>query len=129
MSVTDQFNELSRQYVRDTFGIVQCEGCAHRIEPNRCTAFPDGIPGAITSDRHDHRQPYAGDGGIRYQERLYSTAEAAEYLGLSVSAVKYHVHVAGNLRPRKIGGHLVFTLAHLEHFLDTRRGPGRPKSK
>ena len=129
MPVTDQFHELSRQFVRDTFGIVQCEGCAHRLGPGRCTAFPDGVPGAIVSGQHDHRAPYPGDGGIRYQERLYSTAEAAEYLGMSVSAVKYHVHTMGNLRPRKVGGRLVFTLAQLEAFLDSRRGPGRPKSK
>jgi hypothetical protein len=32
-----------------------------------CAAFPDGIPEAILGDGFDHRDPYPGDGGIRYQ--------------------------------------------------------------
>jgi hypothetical protein len=32
-----------------------------------CDAFPLGIPSAIAEDGFDHRKPYPGDGGRRYQ--------------------------------------------------------------
>lgn len=61
--------------------------------------------------------------------KLYSTAEAAEYLGLSLAAMKYHTHIAENLRPQKVGHSLVFTQAQLDEFLATRRKPGRPRKE
>ena len=32
-----------------------------------CVAFPRGIPEPIMAGRADHRRPYAGDGGIRFE--------------------------------------------------------------
>jgi len=32
-----------------------------------CAAFPDGIPTKITEERFDHRQPFPGDGGVRWE--------------------------------------------------------------
>jgi len=32
-----------------------------------CTAFPDAIPAEIMNNKTDHRQPVAGDNGIRYE--------------------------------------------------------------
>lgn len=62
--------------------------------------------------------------------QLYSTKKAAEYLRLSVAAIKYHIHVAGNLTPdAKIGHSLVFTQATLDRFQENRRSPGRPKKE
>jgi hypothetical protein len=59
---------------------------------------------------------------------LFSTAEAARYLGLSLATVKYHVHSMGNLKPdAKVGPTLVFRRATLDRFLREKRGPGRPK--
>ena len=32
-----------------------------------CDAFPDGIPEAVLTGEHDHRDPYPGDRGVRYE--------------------------------------------------------------
>lgn len=51
---------------------LQCETCKH-YQPDRpgyfCAAFPDepGIPLPIIEMDHDHRQPHAGDHGIRWE--------------------------------------------------------------
>ncbi len=59
-------------------------------------------------------------------KNLYSTKEAAEYLDLTVATLKYHVHKAGNITPRKIGNSFVFTRAQLDQFKSQRRQQGRP---
>lgn len=55
---------------------IQCAVCVHWESPldrkdgpaerQTCKAFPEGIPDEIWRGQHDHRQPYAGDGGIRW---------------------------------------------------------------
>lgn len=53
----------------------QCLECANfDLEASddglRCKAYPDAsIPQAIIAGRHDHRKPYRGDHGVRYEER------------------------------------------------------------
>lgn len=48
-----------------------CIGCKHikgagRIE-HTCKAFPKRIPDEIWEGRNNHRKPYRGDGGIRFE--------------------------------------------------------------
>lgn len=58
---------------------------------------------------------------------LYGTVEAAKYLKLSVSTVKYHLYTVGDLKPDKVvAGRLIFTKQTLDAFNEQKRGPGRP---
>jgi hypothetical protein len=45
----------------------QCATCQHWTAGLSCQAFPAGIPAAILEGRHDHRRPFEGDRGIRYE--------------------------------------------------------------
>ncbi len=53
----------------------QCLACIHLSEggPLTCAAYPKGIPTAILDGRHDHREPWPGDKGIRFQPRPDTT--------------------------------------------------------
>lgn len=56
----------------------QCSTCVHFRSPldrvvrdpeagAACDAFPDGIPDQVFGNEVDHRQPVAGDHGIRWE--------------------------------------------------------------
>lgn len=47
---------------------TNCFMCRHLIPSGfpHCAAYPDGIPWEIQAGQVDHRQPYAGDRGVRY---------------------------------------------------------------
>jgi len=48
--------------------IPSCVSCKHRdLFGPTCTAYPMGIPRAILTGAHDHRQPYEGDHGITWE--------------------------------------------------------------
>lgn len=55
----------------------QCHSCewfdyAHP-EIARCRVFQDGIPLAILTNKADHRFPYPGDQGFRFQPKMDQT--------------------------------------------------------
>lgn len=59
--------------------------------------------------------------------KLYSTAEAAVYLGLHVQVVKYHIYTAKDLVPDvRLGRNLGFYQATLDAFNAAKRESGRP---
>ncbi len=47
----------------------QCMCCRHARQGAFCDAFPEQIPDDILMNRADHRLPYPGDHGIRFEER------------------------------------------------------------
>ena len=57
--------------------------------------------------------------------KLYGIHEAAEYLGMTVDGLKYHLK-RGNIAGQRIGHSLVFTERDLKAFGRRRRGRGRP---
>ena len=50
-----------------------CMRCDHYNEGDfeklSCDAFPKGIPKEILDGEHDHRQPFPGDHGIRFEKK------------------------------------------------------------
>lgn len=55
-------------YADGELGISQCVWCRHRYADGRsCKAYPQGIPEAIVKNRHDHREPFDRDGGVRFE--------------------------------------------------------------
>jgi len=61
--------------------------------------------------------------------KLYDTSKAAQYLKMTVSALKYHVHIARNITPQKLGRTLIFTQEQLDEFQANRRPQGRPRKE
>ena len=47
--------------------IPMCYKCRHYAAFEACVAYPNGIPAEIFRSEHDHRQPYPGDHGIRFE--------------------------------------------------------------
>lgn len=62
-------------------------------------------------------------------EKYYDIKGAAEYLGISVSAVKYYIYNLKTLKPQKVGHSFIFTQDQLDQVNATRRPQGRPKTK
>lgn len=56
--------------------LPQCLGCRH-LRPTaptgpaalKCAAFPEGVPREILLAQHDHRKPFPGDHGIRFEPK------------------------------------------------------------
>ncbi len=44
-----------------------CWNCKHYREDVTCAAFPKGIPAEILESEANHRHPYRGDHGIRFE--------------------------------------------------------------
>ena len=47
----------------------QCLECKHYEGQHACKAYPVKIPDEIFTGLHDHIEPYAKDGGIRFEPK------------------------------------------------------------
>ena len=56
-----------------------CIACSRCRFDGTCDAFPDGIPEEIGMGMFDHREPHAGDNGIRFELRLGVREDLAHY--------------------------------------------------
>lgn len=61
--------------------------------------------------------------------KLYTTREAADYLGLTVATIKYHVHKSGYLVGQLYGHTRLFTQEELDDFEKNKPSSGWPKGK
>jgi hypothetical protein len=52
-----------------TYDAPICYDCKHKGKGLMCKAYPERIPDAILEGRHDHRKPYKGDQGIRFEPK------------------------------------------------------------
>lgn len=64
-----------------TMPAPMCVSCKH-FKPRKwiCDAFPDGIPDDIVVRRFDHRKPYPGDRGIRFEPKDEEALERVRWL-------------------------------------------------
>lgn len=62
------------------------------------------------------------------EAKMYETADAAEYLGITIDGLKYYINRAKTLKADgRVGRSLVFSKETLDTFNANRQGPGRPK--
>jgi len=65
---TEEFQKLENEYANYLFGGIQCMNCKYAKDGRECEAF-DWIPDEILTGEHDHRNPYPGDKGIRFEPK------------------------------------------------------------
>jgi hypothetical protein len=53
-----------------TIELPLCFFCTHYKEDATCKAFPNGIPKEIMRSEKDHTEPYPGDNGIQFEEKV-----------------------------------------------------------
>jgi len=52
----------------DIILLSKCNNCIHKYKVSvGCEAFPNGIPDKILTGEHNHKEPYKGDNGIRFE--------------------------------------------------------------
>jgi ParB/RepB/Spo0J family partition protein len=89
-----------------------------------CLAAASVLQGALDLMAASVRAPEPITGEVDMSD-LYSTEQAAKYLGLSIAGIRYHM-ARGNLVPALIGKTYVFTEEQLDEFKANKRKAGNP---
>jgi hypothetical protein len=63
----------------DTMAAPQCIKCSRYSGDHTCEAFPCGIPDEIFLGAYDHRRPYPGDDGIRFDKKSEHGSAGSHY--------------------------------------------------
>jgi hypothetical protein len=50
-----------------TVPVIACRSCVHLLEERKCKAFTSGIPEDILIGKNNHKKPFKGDNGIRFE--------------------------------------------------------------
>lgn len=64
----------------------------------KCPAIPDGIPAEITVNLFDHRKPYPGDSGVRF-EKLEEPRIRSIYLWRTLDQINYSFSLNWEISP------------------------------
>jgi excisionase family DNA binding protein len=56
---------------------------------------------------------------------VYTVKQAADYLGMTVDGIKYHLYKSGYLVGKTVGRDVLFTREELDRFKATAPKPGR----
>jgi len=68
-----------------------CMFCIHLdkdITKRACEAYPDGIPTKIWMNEFDHRKPYPGDHGIKFESSTPKQDKTAKYVSEKLKKYK-----------------------------------------
>lgn len=63
------------------------------------------------------------------KKQIFSTRDAAQYLGITFNTMKYHIHYAKTIKGERMGNSLIFTREQLDKFKANKRSPGRPRKE
>lgn len=68
--------------------VPMCYSCVHQSNDGlACDAFPAGIPLVILDSEFDHRLPYTGDNGVRFEQDPGLPVPDFEQLGFQPAGV------------------------------------------
>ncbi len=85
--------------MNDDFYVSNCQVCRHLTGLMRCAAFPGGIPAPIWYQQADHRLPYDGDGGIRFE---HEDVQLRELYSLEAQKVGTQTRLSVRLRCQRL---------------------------
>lgn len=60
---------------------------------------------------------------------IYSLAEAAQELGLTISALKYHIYQTKLITPQLVGHSFILTKKDMDEFKALKLKRGRPRKE
>lgn len=121
----DSYNQILANQIRFwTDAAAAWDALGKGAKRDECLSAAEVLQGALEMMAASVRQPDPITQEVDLSD-LYSTQQAADYLGIALPTLKHHVK-RGNIIPTKIGKTLVFTQEQLDEFKAVERRPGNP---